>query len=78
MNLSKVDQLIPFYHSLCEGYADGPENKIENDLDVDTGEKSEEEQDQLYAMVTKSQSKQVTKERPGNINRLLSNTNDKG
>ena len=68
--MSKFSEFISLYHAFCGGDNDDTENQID---DV-TEDANEEDQDQLYTMVTKSQQ---SKAKPGNINRLLSKAHSK-
>ena len=68
--MSKFGEFVSLYHSFCGGDDDNTENQID-DVAEDV---NEENQDQLYAMITKSQESNA---KPGNINRLLSKAHSK-
>ena len=76
--MTQFDKFISLYHTFCEG---GDDNTTDDQVDTDklcTYAVNLEEQDQLYAMLTKSKEIEQSQQRPGNINCLLSKAHGKG
>ena len=71
--MSDFDKFISLYHAFCGGDQDNSETQVEDNL-VDI---TDEDQDQLYAMLTKNKPSDERNQRAGNINRLLSKAHSK-
>ena len=73
INMSEFDKFIELYHSFCRGDRDNPETQVEHNIDNN----NDDDQDQLYAMLTKNKPNDLKNQKPGNICRLLSKANSK-
>ena len=73
INMSEFDKFIELYHTFCRGDCDNPETQVEDNIANDNND----EEDQLYAMLTKNKSADVKDQKPGNVCRLLSKAHSK-
>ena len=66
--MSEFDKFIELYHTFYRGDHDNPETQVEDNIAI----ANNDEEDQLYAMLTKNKSADVKDQKPGNVCRLLS------